>query len=116
MTHLKLIINNSKKFSEKENYFFNKSELKIILNLYAKMVSSGKWKDYSLNISKKNVSFNVYKRNSENAIFRIGKNFRPNNNNLKFFISDSQGNIMKISKNLKSLLKKTRWYSLKLVN
>ena len=71
MTHLKLIINNSKKFSEKENYFFNKSELKIILNLYAKMVSSGKWKDYSLNISKKNVSFNVYKRNSENAIFRL---------------------------------------------
>ena len=37
----KLIINN--KFSKKKN-FFVKKELRIILNLYAKKVSSGDWK------------------------------------------------------------------------
>ena len=116
MNHLKLIIKNSNFTTKKVNYFFDKSELKIILNLYSKMVSKGFWKDYGLNISKEEVSFNVYKRSSENAEFRIHKNFRLKNKNLKYFTSDSQGNILNISKNLKELLNKTRWKNLKLVN
>ena len=116
MNHLKLIIKNSNLTTKKGNYFFDKSEFKIILNLYAKMVSKGFWKDYGLNISKEEVSFNVYKRASENAEFRICKNFRLKNNNLKYFTSDSQGNILNISENLEELLNKTRWKNLKLVN
>ena len=116
MNHLKLIIKNSNLVTEKKNYFFNKSELKIILNLYAKMVSKGFWKDYGLNISKEEVSFNVYKRTSENAAFRICKNFRLKNKNLKYSTSDSQGNILNMSKNLEELLNRTRWKNLKLVN
>ena len=116
MNHLKLVVQNSNSSIEKVNYFFSKSELKIILNLYAKMVSKGLWKDYGLNISKEEISFNVYKRASENAEFRIHKNFRIKNNNLKYFTSDSQGNILNISKNLEELLNKTRWKNLKLVN
>ena len=48
---LKLVVNNNFKDKE-ENYFFEKNELKIILDLYAKMVSQGSWKDYGLAISK----------------------------------------------------------------
>ena len=116
MNHLKLIVKNSNLYMENVNYFFNKSELKIILNLYAKMVSGGFWKDYGLNTSKDEVSFNVYKRASENAIFKICKNIRLKNKNLKYFTLDSQGNILNISKNLEELLNKTRWKNLKLVN
>ena len=53
----RLIINN--KFSKKEN-FFVKKELRIILNLYAKKVSSGDWKDYGLTINKKEITFDIY--------------------------------------------------------
>ena len=116
MNHLKLVINNTEFFLKKDNNFFNKTELKTILDLYAKMVAEGLWKDYGLNISKKEVSFNVYKRTSENPVIKICKNFRPNNQNFKFFISDSSGNILKMSGNLKMLLKKIRWNDLKLVN
>ena len=116
MNHLKLIIKNSNSSIEKVNYFFSKSELKIILNLYAKMVSNGFWKDYGLDISKEEVSFNVYKRTSENAEFRIHKNFKLKNKNLKYFTSDSRGNILNISKNLEELLYKTRFKKLKLIN
>ena len=67
--NLKLVINNSiKKYEEK--FFFEKSELKIILDLYAKMVSNGSWKDYGLNISNKQVSFSVFKNAAENAFFK----------------------------------------------
>ena len=116
MNHLKLIIKNSDSVTKRRNYFFDKFELKIIFNLYAKMVSKGFWRDYGLNISKEEVSFNVYKRTSENAAFRICKNFRLKNKNLKYFTSDSQGNILNISKNLEELLNKTRWKNVKLVN
>ena len=48
--NLKLVVNNI--YSEKNpQYFFEKNELKIILDLYGKMVSEGSWKDYGLNIS-----------------------------------------------------------------
>ena len=52
----------------------------------------------------------------ENAEFRIHKNLKLKNKNLKYFTSDSQGNILNRSKNLKELLNKTRWKNLKLVN
>ena len=74
MKHLKLIINN--KNNEKDT-FFNKIELKLILNLYAEMVSGGEWKDYGLSISKREVSFNVYHRTSEFPIYKIAKNLNP---------------------------------------
>ena len=116
MQHLKLVVKNSNFLKENRNYFFNKTELKIILSFYSKMVSKGFWKDYGLNISKEEVSFNIYKRASENAVFKICKNIKLKNKNLKYFTSDSQGNILNISKNLEELLNNTRWKNLKLVN
>ena len=59
MTKLKLVVNNSFSDFKKNEIFFNRQELKIILNLYAKMVSQGYWKDYSFNISKKR---NIYEQ------------------------------------------------------
>ena len=102
--NLKLVINNI--FSQKNSqYFFEKDELKIILDLYAKMVSEGSWKDYGLNISSKQVDFSVFKNATESAMYKICKNFKPINKNLKYLITDSKGKILKNSSELKSLLK-----------
>ena len=107
-SNLKLVINNSnKKFEDK--YFFEKKELKIILDLYAKMVSNGSWKDYGLKISSKQVAFSVFKNSSENAIYNICKDFRPMNKNLKYLITDTKGRILKNSYVLESLLKNINW-------
>ena len=109
--NLKLVINNV--YFENENkYFFEKNELKIILDLYAKMVSNGSWKDYGLNISSKQVGFNVFKNSTENAMYKICKNFKPNNKSLKYLITDSNGKILKNSNDLKSLLKNINWKKL----
>ena len=109
--NLRLVINND--FKEKsQRYFFKKEELKIILNLYAKMVSNGSWKDYGLSISTKQVSFSVFKNAAENAIYKICKNFKPPNRNLKYCITDINGKILKNSYNLENLLKQTNWKKL----
>ena len=105
---LKLVINNARKFKDQE-YFFEKYELKIILDLYAKMVSSGNWKDYGLSISGKQVSFSVFKNAAEKAIYKICKNFKPSNKNLKYLITDTNGKILKNSYDLKTLLNKVDW-------
>ena len=110
--NLKLVVNNVSK-DENQNYFFEKKELKIILNLYAKMVSEGSWKDYGLSISSKQVSFIVFKNAAENAMYKICKNFKPSNKNLRYLITDTNGKILKNSFELKYLLNSTHWIRLK---
>jgi len=113
MKHLKLVVNNEYK---KRDIFFKKRELQIILNLYAKMVSNGEWKDYGLNLQKKEVSFNVYHRTSEFPVYKITKNLAPKNKNEKYLIKNSKNKIIKNSSNLESLINNIVWEKLKLVN
>ena len=110
--NLRLIINNTLNKSIDEKYFFEKNELKIILDLYAKMVSEGSWRDYGLNISSKQVGFSVFKNAAENALYKICKNFKPKNKNLRYLITDTNGKILKNSDNLSNLLKNNNWKKL----
>ena len=109
--NLRLVINNVEKKLEYK-YFFEKHELKTILDLYAKMVSEGSWKDYGLNISSRQVGFSVFKNATENAKYKICKNFKPLNRNLKYLITDSRGKILKNSHDLIILIKNTNWKKL----
>ena len=113
MKNIKLIINNDLK-KEKEKFFIKK-ELQCILNLYAKMVSNGTWKDYSFSSGSKEISFDVYQRASDKPVLRILKNLKPNYYNEKFLIKDKNGKVLKKSENLNQLIDKTSWNNLKLV-
>ncbi len=113
MKNIKLIINNDLK-REKEKFFIRK-ELQCILNLYAKMVSNGTWKDYSFSSGSKEISFDVYQRTSDKPVLRILKNLKPNYYNEKFLIKDKNGNILQKSENLNQLINKTSWNNLRLV-
>tara|TARA_Y100001936_G_C15920825_1_gene583935 strand:+ start:582 stop:926 length:345 start_codon:yes stop_codon:yes gene_type:complete len=109
--NLQLVVNNpNNKIEDKQ--FFTKEELKIILDLYAKMVSEGSWKDYGLSISSKQVSFSVFRNAAESALYKICKNFKPKNKNLKYLIIDTSGKILKNSYKLNILLQNTNWKNL----
>ena len=110
--NLRLVVNNIHNKKSDDKNFFEKDELKVILNLYAKMVSEGSWKDYGLNISSKQVGFSVFKNAAENALYKICKNFKPKNKNLKYLITDTNGKILKNSFDLNILLKNTNWKKL----
>ena len=113
MKELKLVINNSKKKDEK--VFFVRKEFKTILNLYAKMVSNGDWKDYGLSTNYKEISFDIYQRASEKPVLRILKKFKPNYYNEKYLIQDRNGNVLRKSESLIHLIDKTSWSKLKLI-
>ena len=114
MKNIRLVINNDVQKKEKEK-FFVKKELQCILNLYARMVSNGSWKDYSFSSGMKEVSFDVYQRASDKTVLRILKNLKPNYYNERYLIKDKNGNILKRSENLNQLIDKTSWNKLKLI-
>tara|TARA_B100001559_G_C16468976_1_gene607993 strand:+ start:1360 stop:1707 length:348 start_codon:yes stop_codon:yes gene_type:complete len=109
---LKLIVNN--RFPKREK-FFVKKELQSILNLYARKVSSGDWKDYGLSMNKREISFDIYQRASEKPIYRISKNLSPSNKHEKFYVFDKNGKIIKKSENLEGLINRVEWTKLKLI-
>ena len=113
MKNIKLVINNDSR-KEKEKFFI-KRELQCILNLYAKMVSNGTWKDYSLSSGSREISFDVYLRASDQPVLRILKNLKPSYYNEKFLIKDKNGNVLKKSENLNNLINKTSWNNLRLI-
>ena len=113
MKYLKLVVNNENK---KGDIFFNKTELKLILNLYAKMVSGGEWKDYGLSISKREVSFDVYHRAARFPIYKITKNLKAKNENEKYLIRGAKNETINKSESLQHLINKITWKKLKLVN
>ena len=113
MKNIKLIINND--FKKEREKFFIKRELQCILNLYAKMVSNGTWKDYSFSSGSKEISFDVYQRASDQPVLRISKNLKPDYYNEKFLIKDKNGTVLKKSENLNQLINKTSWNNLRLV-
>ncbi len=112
MKNIKLVINNIAK--TKQPYFVKK-ELQTILNLYAKMVSNGTWKDYSLFTGNKEISFNIYKRASEKPILRILKNLKPHYKNEKYLIKDKNGKVIQKSENLKLLIDRTSLGKIELI-
>ena len=114
MKNLRLVINNKIKNIDKET-FFVKTELQTILNLYARMVSNGTWKDYSLYAGNREISFNVYKRASEKPILRILKNLKPNYKNEKYLIKDKNGRVIQKSEDLKLLIERTSLGKIELI-
>ena len=113
MKKIRLVVNNDKKKDNEK--FFIKKELQCILNLYAKMVSNGTWKDYSFSSGTKEISFDVYQRTSDKPVLRIAKNLKPNYYNEKFLIKDKNGIVLKKSDSLNQLINKTSWNNLKLI-
>ena len=113
MKKIRLVVNNVKKKDNEK--FFIKKELQCILNLYAKMVSNGTWKDYSFSSCTKEISFDVYQRTSDKPVLRIAKNLKPNYYNEKFLIKDKNGIVLKKSDSLNHLINKTSWNNLKLI-
>ena len=60
--------------SKKKFTSFHKTELNLILSVYAQKVSQGHWKDYAIDHGKYNAVFSIYRSTFENAFLRIIKN------------------------------------------
>jgi hypothetical protein len=52
---------------------FERSELRLILNLYGRQVAAGEWRDYAIDFSGDRAEFSVMRRTNEMPVYRIRK-------------------------------------------
>ena len=55
---------------------FNRAELRTILDLYARMVAEGEWRDYAIDFTRDKTVFSIFRRTSEVPLYRIEKDPR----------------------------------------
>lgn len=53
--------------------FFERRELDTILRLYGRMVAQGEWRDYAIDGGAEAATFSVFRRASEQPLYRIEK-------------------------------------------
>ena len=52
---------------------FDRHELRDILGLYGRKVAEGEWRDYAIDFSPQKAVFAIFRRSSENPLYRIEK-------------------------------------------
>ncbi|MDE2018679.1 MAG: DUF2794 domain-containing protein [Hyphomicrobiales bacterium] len=52
---------------------FERGELRAILDLYARKVAEGAWRDYAIDFGREAATFSVFRRASEGPLYRIEK-------------------------------------------
>src|ERR1041385_7923558 len=84
--------------------FFGKSEMYQILQLYARKVAIGEWRDYAIGLSEAGAEFAVFRRPAEMPLFRIIK--RPRNwrrHGGRYMVS-APGRVLKVGRTLDAVL------------
>ena len=94
---------------------FNRTELATILNLYGSKVAAGEWRDYAMDFTKERAVFAVFRRSSEQPLFRIEKNPKLARKQGAYSVTAPGGLILRrghdLGQVLKVLLKKPRLVS-----
>lgn len=74
---------------------FNRQELSAILNVYGRMVAAGEWRDYAMDFDRETATFSVYRRASENPLYRIEKSPKLARKQGAYAVITSAGLILK---------------------
>ncbi len=83
---------------------FSRQELQQILRVYGRMVAAGEWRDYALDMGDDTASFSVFRRSSENPLFRIEKTPRLARRQGAFSIVSAAGVVLKRGSDLARVL------------
>jgi hypothetical protein len=94
---------------------FNRTELATILNLYGTKVAAGEWRDYAMDFNKERAVFAVFRRSSEQPLYRIEKNPKLARKQGTYAVTAPGGLILRrghdLAQVLKVLLKKPKLVS-----
>ncbi|HRK24227.1 MAG TPA: DUF2794 domain-containing protein [Beijerinckiaceae bacterium] len=60
-------------YRQPERVAFSRAELQQILVVYGRKVAQGEWRDYALEFGREAATFSIFRRSSEQPLFRIVK-------------------------------------------
>lgn len=83
---------------------FSRQELQQILRVYGRMVAAGEWRDYALDLGHETASFSVFRRASENPLYRIEKTPKLARRQGAFSVVSAAGVVLKRGSDLARVL------------
>jgi hypothetical protein len=91
---------------------FDRREMTLLLDLYGRFVASGDWRDYALDFTRERAVFSIFRRSSEQPLYRIVKDPALSRRQQQFAVVAQGGHILKrgsdLAQVLRVLLKKPR--------
>jgi hypothetical protein len=84
---------------------FHRTELAPILSLYGRMVAAGEWRDYGISNLREVAVFSVFKRTSENPIYRIEKRPKLRDKQGMYAVFGMDGQVLRRGHDLKTVLR-----------
>ncbi len=88
-----------------EKVAFDRLEIGMIMNVYGRMVAAGEWRDYGMSFLKDVAVFAIFKRTSENPIYRIEKRPKLRHKQGLYAVISIDGQILKRGHDLKTVLR-----------
>jgi hypothetical protein len=84
---------------------FDRQELSLILNLYGRFVAAGEWRDYAMDFGRDKATFSVFRRASEQPLYRIVKNPELSRKQGQYAVVAQGGMILKRGQDLAQVLR-----------
>ena len=84
---------------------FDRRELKLILNIYGRMLGLGIAKDYAIDHLREKAVFSIFRRASENPLYTIEKRPKDANRQGAWTVNSPAGGILKRGRDLSQVLK-----------
>lgn len=84
---------------------FHRTELGPILALYGRMVAAGEWRDYGISHGREAAVFAIFRRTSENPLYRIEKRPALRNRQGQFAVIGSEGQVLRRGHDLEQVLR-----------
>ncbi|MFA5539537.1 MAG: DUF2794 domain-containing protein [Gemmobacter sp.] len=88
-----------------EQVSFDRRELGVILSLYGRMVAAGEWRDYGISCLREVAVFSVFRRTSENPLYRIEKRPRLRGRQGIYAVIGPEGQVLRRGHDLPTVLR-----------
>jgi hypothetical protein len=85
--------------------FFDRREFDLLLNLYARRVASGEWRDYAIAHDAESCSFAVFRRSADMPLYRVVKVPKLARKQGAFAVLGAGGRMLKRGQTLAGALK-----------
>lgn len=94
---------------------FDRLELSRIMDLYGRMVTAGKWRDYAIDLNREVAIFSAYRRAAERPEYRIEKRPSLRNRQGMWALFGETGAVLKRGQELAGILAPVERRLLKLI-
>ena len=88
-----------------EQISFDRRELGAILAIYGRMVAAGEWRDYAISCLTDVAIFSIFRRTSENPLYRIEKRPKLRARQGIFALIGGEGQVLKRAHELQHVLR-----------